>query len=216
MLETGETEAHCTLACLKMGAKLVLLSSDKKVVYQIDDQAKAKNFPAQNVVLVGTLHAATKTIRVADIVPEVSPRIGRARSVYIDCDSCVRGMAKANLAAIDALANWKRFAVVQDPKKADLVFLFSPNRYLGDYLTRKGPDQRPVEVVYTYMDVLDSHTGASLWSDSRRSGSLRIAGETKDLIDEFRAQLEATDGQFGRLLALYTKNPHGTPLEIGK
>ena len=59
-------------------------------------------------------------------------------------------------------------------RKADLIFLFSANSYLGDYGTRDGPDTRPVHVDITFMNVVDPHTGESLWGDSRRgeAGSL--------------------------------------------
>jgi hypothetical protein len=80
--------------------------------------------------------------------------------------------------------------VVPDPKKADLIFLFSANRYLGDYLTRDGADQRPVHVDITYMNVVDPHTGANLWGDSERLGSWFVGSATKDLIDELREILE--------------------------
>ena len=80
-------------------------------------------------------------------------------------------MAAAWLAAFRALADWGRFDILPDPKKADLIFLFSANPYLGDYGTRDGPDARPVSVDITYMDVVDPHTGESFWDGSRRLGS---------------------------------------------
>jgi len=71
-----------------------------------------------------------------------------------------------------------------------LVFLFSANPYLGDYVTRDGPDKRPVSVDFTIMTVVDPHTGENLWSDSRRWGSWRVDHATRDLIAEFRQQIE--------------------------
>ena len=40
------------------------------------------------------------------------------------------------------------------------------------------------------MTVIDPKTGQSLWTDSRRWGSLRVRGATKDLIGELRQQME--------------------------
>ena len=78
-----------------------------------------------------------------------------------------------------------------DPKQADLLFMFSANPYLGDYLTRKGPDTRPVRINGTIMTVIDPHTGEELWTDSRTWGSLRVAGATRALIEELRTELES-------------------------
>lgn len=122
-----------------------------------------------------------------------SPALGkikRATSVFIDCSACPRALAKAGTTAERELANWKRFRIVTDPKQAELVFMFSGNPYLGDYLTRKGPDTRPVKITATIMTVIDARTGAELWSDSRNWGSMRVAGATRDLIEELRSELE--------------------------
>lgn len=215
MLKPGESAADCTLACVKAGAKFVLFNAQNNTVYQLSDQAKPKAFAGRNVLVVGSLDRATGTVRVSDVLPALSAKLMQAKSVYVDCDSCVRGMTKANSAAVESLADWKRFTVVGDPKKADLVFLFSSNKYLGDYLTRKGPDTRPVAISTTYMDVLDPHTGFSLWSDSSRSGSWRVAGATKELIGEFRARLEAEEGHAGRLLRRSEKPAPVSPDDSG-
>jgi hypothetical protein len=200
MLKAGESMADCTLACVKMGAKLVLFNPQNQTVYQLDDQAKPRDFAARNVLVVGTLNKTTGTIHVSDVVLALPAKATQAKSVYVDCDACVRGMAKANQAAVDGLLDWKRFSLVQDPKKADLIILISPNPYLGDYLTRKGPDPRPVHVLITYMDVIDPRTGQSLWSDSSKSGSWRVSGATKNLVAEFRAHMEAEEGHVTRML----------------
>lgn len=122
-----------------------------------------------------------------------SPALGkirRANYVAIDCNACLRALAKAGETAKRELLAWDRFQIVQDPKQADLIFMFSANPYLGDYLTRKGPDPRPVQIESTIMTVIDPHTGQELWTDYRRWGSWRVAGATKDLIEELRGQLE--------------------------
>ncbi len=123
-----------------------------------------------------------------------SPALGKikqATSVAIDCSACPRALAKAGKTAEQELLAWKRFRLVDDPKKADLIFMFSGNPYLGDYLTRKGPDMRPVRIDGAIMTVIDPHTGSELWTDSRRWGSLRVASATRDLIDELRSEMES-------------------------
>lgn len=99
-------------------------------------------------------------------------------------------MAVAEGRALHELQLWGRFQIVYQRDEADLVFLFSANEYLGDYLTRDGPDKRPVSVDFTIMTVVDPRTGESLWSDSRRWGSWRVDHATKELIAELREQIE--------------------------
>jgi hypothetical protein len=64
--------------------------------------------------------------------------------------------------------------------------MFSANPYLGDYLTRKGPDKRPVKID----GVIDPQTGREVWSNSKTCGSWRVASATKALIEELRSEME--------------------------
>jgi len=185
---------------VKVGAGYVLSNPRNKSVYQLDDQKKPKSFAATNVVVIGTLDRSSGTIHVVDIVRDIPPRLKRARTVSIVCDACPRAMSKARPAAFEELTAWKRFAIVPDPAKADLVFLVSANPYLGDYITREGPDNRPVLISIVYMNVIDPRTGVSLWGDSGRSGSWFVSKATKDLIDEFREQLELDESPTERQL----------------
>ena len=187
--DNAGTAVRCPPPCTNVGPSYVLLDAKNRVAYQLDGQSLLKPFAAQDVFVIGTLNGGT--IHVANIVRDLPPKIKRATTVAIVCDACPRGMAKARKAAFEQLTVWNRFAVVPDPKKADLIFLFSANRYLGDYVTRDGPDKRPVSVATTYMNVVDPRTGVSLWGDSERFGSWFVATATKDLIDELREQLEA-------------------------
>ena len=84
------------------------------------------------------------TIQVSDMVRAMPPTVARAKSVFIDCDACPRAMGKVHVAALQDFRDWARFSVIPDRAKADLIFLFSANPYLGDYLTRDGKDTRPV------------------------------------------------------------------------
>jgi hypothetical protein len=116
-------------------------------------------------------------------------KVMQAKSALIVCE-CPRGLAVAEGRALHELLLWGRFQIVHRRDEADLVFLFSANEYLGDYLTRDGPDTRPVSVDFTIMTLIDPHTGQNLWSDSRRWGSWRVDHATKDLIAELREQIE--------------------------
>ncbi len=120
--------------------------------------------------------------------PSLPAKVMQGNSVYVDC-VCPRALAVAHSRAIQQLQEWGRFQVVGTPRQADLIFLFSGNPYLGDYLTRDGPDKRPVFIESTIMTIIDPQTGAALWTDSRRWGSWRVDGATKDLIEELKGQM---------------------------
>jgi hypothetical protein len=119
----------------------------------------------------------------------LSAKVMQAKSALIVCE-CPRGMAVAESRALHELQLWGRFQMVRNRHEADLVLLFSANEYLGDYLTRDGPDKRPVSVDFTILTVVDPKTGENLWSDSRRWGSWRVDHATSELIAEFRGQIE--------------------------
>jgi hypothetical protein len=99
-------------------------------------------------------------------------------------------LAVAERTALTELVTWGRFQLVHHLKDAELVILFSANPYLGDLLTRDGPDSRPVSVDFTILTIIDATTGAKLWSDSRRWGSWRVESATKDLIGELKKQMD--------------------------
>ena len=121
--------------------------------------------------------------------PPLPAKIMQANSVYVDC-VCPRALAVAQETALQQVRGWGRFQISQDRRQTDLVILFSGNPYLGDYISRDGPDKRPVAIESTIMTVIDPITGQGLWTDSRRWGSWRVSGATKDLIDELRQQME--------------------------
>ena len=106
----------------------------------------------------------------------------------------------AKRAALLELADWNRFRVLPDRRRADLIFLLSANPYLGDYLTRDGPDTRPVSVNVTFMNVIDPGTGENLWGECRRWGSWRVPEATRDLIADFRKQLNAEEEHIDQAL----------------
>jgi hypothetical protein len=209
MPERSATPELCPVACMKKGAKYILSNSETKSVYHLSNQRKPKAFAGKDVVVVGTLDKTTDTIRVSEMFRALPPKVTQAKSISIVCDACLRGMAAASPAALEELTDWGRFDVQPNRKKVDLIILFSANPYLGDYGTRDGPDTRPVHVDITFMNVIDPGTGESLWGDSRQWGSWFVAKATKDLIVEFREQLEAGDSQTDRLLFQMDKDRDG-------
>jgi hypothetical protein len=190
VVENGQARLPCTVAHPKRGAKYILFNPENKVTYQLDGHNKAKAYAGITVVVIGTLDQSTGTIHIDEIYRAVPPKVAQSKSVYIFCDACPRGMAAAWRAAFQSLEEWGKYDVTPDPKSADLVFIFSANPYLGDYVTRDGPDKRPVAVNITYMNVVDPETGKNLWGDSRQWGSLFVAKATRDLIQELRLQME--------------------------
>jgi EF hand len=207
--EPSPTIELCATASMRKGAKYILLSPEKKTVYQLDNQKKPKAFAGEDVVVLGSLDETNGMIHVSEIFQALSPKVAQAKTVAIVCDACLRGMAAATPAAFEELADWGRFEVVANRKKADLIFLFSANPYLGDYVTRDGPDIRPVRVDITFMNVVDPRTGESLWGGSRQWGSWFVAKATNDLMIAFRKQLEAADGSAERLLLRMDRNRDG-------
>lgn len=63
----ADDHKQCTLKCVDIGAKFVLLDAAKKVVYELDDQQKPKEFAGEKVKVTGTLAADSKTIHVEKI-----------------------------------------------------------------------------------------------------------------------------------------------------
>jgi hypothetical protein len=119
----------------------------------------------------------------------MSPKVLEAKSAMIVCE-CPRGLAVAERTALVELATWGRFEIVQRRQDADVVLLFSANNYLGDLLTRDGPDPRPVSVDFTILTIIDASTGAKLWGGARRWGSWRVESATKDLIAELKKKID--------------------------
>ena len=212
MLRPGETMAECTIDCVKKGAKYVLFSSENGIVYQLDDQAKPRAFAARMVAVIGNLDSATRTIRISDIIPALPPKVMHAKSVYLDCGPCAGGLAKARQAALLEVQDWKRFDVVPDRRKADLIFKFSENRYLGDFDTGKGS----VAVDATQMTVTDQATEEILWSDFVRSGYMLESRAAIALIDNFRVELQAQEGDLGPLLRRDKSRVVKPPAQPGK
>ncbi len=61
------TPRECTLACVKAGGKFVLYNSATKTIYELDNQVKPRAFAGENVKVIGTYNASSKTIHVEKI-----------------------------------------------------------------------------------------------------------------------------------------------------
>lgn len=186
----GGPIAACNAGCGKKGVRYLLSDTANRVTYLLDKQRQSKPFAGQFVVVVGTLDAASGTIRVDEMYRALPPKVFAAKSVAVVCDACPRMMAKAGPAALEALMDWNHYTLITNPRKADLVFVVSANPYLGDFGIRDGPDKRPVAVDITYVNVVDPRNGENLWGDSRQWGYMLVGKATRDLIGEFEARLK--------------------------
>jgi hypothetical protein len=68
MKSMGNDKASCSVQCLRLGAKYVLVDSAKGAVYQLDNQDKAAEFAGLKVRVSGTVQK--NKIKVADIARE--------------------------------------------------------------------------------------------------------------------------------------------------
>jgi hypothetical protein len=121
--------------------------------------------------------------------PAFPIKILEAKSVYLDCD-CRKEMAVSVPNALPELLDWGRYRLMPDRHQADLILLFSMNTYLGDYLTRDGPDKRPAVVDFTILTVIDGHTGEALWTGYKRWGYMLVGRASRDLMHDFRLAVE--------------------------
>jgi hypothetical protein len=137
----------------------------------------------------------------------LSPQLLSAKSVYFDDRTGSPAVAKR---AVERLKKWGRYQVVNDPKQADLILLFSADPYKGGYIIisggqtatidRKGEIQEDAVPTFNkaapvrdaYLTVIDPATGDSLWSDSHVWGGLltghNSAGER--LVNKLKKQVE--------------------------
>jgi hypothetical protein len=185
-------DARCADPCsAATNAKLLLFDQKNNVSYQFDKDNLPRMYVRRSVYVIGILERGGAIIEVNNVIPDVPPRLKEAKTVSIVCDACPRAMAKTRASAFKRLSAWGRYSIAPEPKGAELIFLISANPYLGDYLTRDGPDKRPVQIETVYANVLDPRTGESLWGDRERVGSWFVASATEDLVDELREIVEA-------------------------
>jgi hypothetical protein len=119
----------------------------------------------------------------------------KAKTAAVVCDACPRALQKVQVSAEEKLFLWNHFRVLPDRRKADVIFLFSGNPYLGDYVSRDGPDKRPVKIDRVVLAVVDPRTGDQLWGDYKEWGSLRVPSAAKALVKELWTQVELQNQQ---------------------
>jgi hypothetical protein len=200
----------------KIGARYVLSNPEDKTVYHLDDEKAAAPFAGDKVLVVGSLDETTGTINVSEMMRLLPPKVMKAVLVYVDCFDCPREMAAVKKAGVLEVGKWKRFYLSSNPRRTDLIFLFSAAPYLGDYITRDRPPGRKVAVESTYMNVIDPQTGESLWTDYRKWGSWFVGPAAQDLIGQFKAQIDAQEGRPASLLALDADQNRKAPPNEGK
>ena len=66
----GVTAKECADKCVAAGAKYALFVPDDEKMYVVDDQAKAKKFAGDNVVVKGSVGEDGKTIKVSSIAKQ--------------------------------------------------------------------------------------------------------------------------------------------------
>ena len=200
----------------KICARYVLSNPEDKTVYHLDDEKAAAPFAGEKVLVVGSLDETTGTIHVSEIMRLLPPKVMKAVLVYVDCFDCPREKDAVKKAGVLEVGKWKRFYLSSNPRRTDLIFLFSEAPYLGDYITRDKPPGRPVPVEVMYMNVLDPQTGESLWTDYRKWGSWFVGPAAQDLIGQLKAQIDAQEGRTASLLALDADQNRKAPPNEGK
>ena len=64
---SADKAKECALSCVAKGSKLVLYNKKEDKTFMLSDQAKAKEFAGQHVVVTGTLDADGKSITVSSM-----------------------------------------------------------------------------------------------------------------------------------------------------
>jgi hypothetical protein len=63
----GSTDAECAIACVSSHGAMYVLYDGKEAYYRLSDQRTPEKFAGQQVTVVGTLDAKTRTIKVDSI-----------------------------------------------------------------------------------------------------------------------------------------------------
>ena len=75
----AEEAKACALRCVEKGAKLALYDPKADMVYALSDQAKAKEFAGEHVVVMGTMSEDGKSITVSGIQKGEGKKEGEAK-----------------------------------------------------------------------------------------------------------------------------------------
>jgi len=128
-----------------------------------------------------------------------------AKTVYIDNQS---GHADLGDKAYDEMKKWARYQIVDSADKADMVLLLSAKEYIGGYTsstygnttgsvdtngnvnaqTYGSGSSRAVVTGTTFITLIDTNGGASLWADAKPWGRWKSA--TRGLVKELRDRVK--------------------------
>jgi len=115
-----------------------------------------------------------------------SPRILNAKTVYFENQT---GFDAVGRNTLDELKRWGKYKIVNDRKEADLILLLSADPYRGGEVLLASGQTGTIENGHfnedaiptynklsptreAYLTVIDSKTGANLWSDKHVWGGL--------------------------------------------
>jgi hypothetical protein len=125
--------------------------------------------------------------------PPLSPALLQAKKAYLDN----RTHASVGDKAYASLKKWDRFEMVNDPKDADIIFVFSLEETSGKVVSSSGQGFGSVRSTYipnngsTTMTVIDAKTQTTLYSDARTwNGAWARKYETGKLIDGLQKRME--------------------------
>jgi hypothetical protein len=128
-----------------------------------------------------------------------------AKTVYIDNRS---GHAELGDKAYDEMKKWARYQIVDSADKADIVLLLSAQEYIGGYTSSTyhnttgtvddngnvnaqsygSGSSRAVVTGTTFITLIDTKSGTSLWADSKPWGRWKSA--TRGIIKELRDRVK--------------------------
>jgi len=128
-----------------------------------------------------------------------------AKTVYIDNQS---GQADLGDKAYDEMKKWGRYQIVDSADKADIVLLLSAKEYIGGYRsttyhnttgtvdnsgnvnaqTYGSGSSRPIVTGTTFISLIDTKSGTSLWADAKQWGRWKSA--TRGIIKELRDRVK--------------------------
>jgi hypothetical protein len=133
------------------------------------------------------------------------PQVMNAKTVYLDNQS---GIADLGDKAYDEMKKWGRYQIVDSADKADIVLLLSAKEYVGGYTsstyhnttgnvdnygnvnahTYGSGSSRAMVTGTTFITLVDTKTGASLWADAKPWGKWKSA--TRGLVKALRDRVQ--------------------------
>jgi len=173
-------------------------------------EGKENAVKIRTVLALSTLMFAFPALAKHEKMP-LPQQVTNAKTVYIDNQS---GHAELGDRAYDEMKKWGRYQIVDSAGKADIVLLLSAKEYIGGYTsstyhnttgrvddngnvnaqTYGSGNSRAVVTGTTFITLIDTKSGTSLWTDSRPWGRWKSA--TRGLVKELRDRVK--DQEQGR------------------